>query len=360
MADPGVEYGAADLDEILTFTRASSGTYFNSSGVLTTASTDVMRFDYDPVTLEPLGVLIEGARTNVVLYNRDLTNAAWTKTNVTAAKNQTGIDGVASSASSITATAGNGTCLQTITLGSSARFQTAYVKRITGTGTIEMTMDNGSTWTAITITSSWTRVSIPTQTLANPTVGFRIVTSGDSIAVDYVQNENGAFPSSAILATTTAVARSADVLTTAVGSWFNASEGALIAEWSVLTASSGRRAIAIDDGTANNRFMISAATGGNVIQGAVRVSGSDVASQSFGAITPDSIEKLALAYKLNDFAFSSNGSAAVTDTSGALPGGLTTVRFGSDSSGTQLFGYLRRVFYIPRRVSNTELRELSK
>ena len=188
--------------------RASAATYVNSAVALSNFSSGNLR-------VGDLGALIEPNRTNVVLYNRDLTNAAWTKSNVTAAKDQTGIDGVASSASKITATAGNGTCLQAITLASSARYQTAYVKRLTGSGTVEMTMDNGSTWTAITVTAGWTRVSIPTQTLANPTVGFRIVTSGDAIAVDYVQNENGIYATSPLATTSASTNRNADVVTLA-------------------------------------------------------------------------------------------------------------------------------------------------
>lgn len=166
------------------------------------------RFDFPNATAA--GLLIEESRTNVVLQNRDLTNASWTKTNVTAVKDQTGIDGVANSASKITASAGNGTVTQSITLASSARFQTAFVKRITGTGTVNMTMDGGSTWTAVTVTGSWTRVSIPTQTLANPAIGFQIVTNGDAIAVDFVQNEDGAFATSPIFTTTASVTRAAD------------------------------------------------------------------------------------------------------------------------------------------------------
>src|SRR5690606_23459445 len=116
--------------------------------------------------------------------------AAWTKTNVTANKDQTGLDGVPNSASRITATSSNGTCLQAITHASLTWYLTAFVRRLSGSGTIQMTMDNGSTWTTITVTSEWTRVPIAAQTLANPTVGFRIATSGDSIAVDLVQCEN--------------------------------------------------------------------------------------------------------------------------------------------------------------------------
>ena len=199
------------------FTRADASTcatLFGSDGLLRTAAANVMRIEWVDLdgdgVRETAGILLEGSRINIVLWNRDLTNAAWTKTNVTAAKDQTGIDGVASSASKITATAGNGTCLQAITAGSTQRAQFAYVKRITGSGTINMTMDNGSTWTVVTVTAAWTKVTIPPQTLANPTVGFRIVTSGDAIAVDYVQNEAGPFESSPIATTTTAVTRAGD------------------------------------------------------------------------------------------------------------------------------------------------------
>ena len=193
------------------FERVTYQTSPSSYNATTTAAYYGPRFDYNQSTLAAKGLLLESARTNVVLWNRDLTAASWTKTNVTAAKDQTGIDGVTNSASKITATAGNGTTLQAITLASSARFQSAYVKRVTGSGVVEMTMDNGATWTAVTVTADWTLVSIPTQTLANPTVGFRIVTSGDAIAVDYVQNENGAFASSPIFTTTASIARATDI-----------------------------------------------------------------------------------------------------------------------------------------------------
>jgi hypothetical protein len=198
-----------------TFTRAATKVALDANGVASVIAHSLPAFEWtlDPVSgLMTPGVLLEGARTNVVLWSRDLTNAAWTKTNCTAAKTQLGVDGQAASASLLTATAGNGTCLQAITLASSARYQSAYVKRVTGSGVVNMTTDNGATWTAVTVTSSWSRVRIPSQTLANPTVGFRLVTSGDAIAVDYVQNETGLNASSPIPTTTVAVARAADSL----------------------------------------------------------------------------------------------------------------------------------------------------
>jgi len=203
----GVGYSAPSDIPGWTFTRATPAVSYAETpdGLLVPFSAG------QPRIVSGSGYLPEESRTNVVLWNRDLTNAAWTKSSITAAKDQTGPDGVANSASSITATGANGTVLQAITLGSSARFQTARIKRITGSGTIQMTMDNGATWTSVTVTSAWTRVSIPTQTLANPTVGFRIVTSGDAVAVDFVQNENGTSATSDIPTTTASVTRANDI-----------------------------------------------------------------------------------------------------------------------------------------------------
>ncbi|NOT08944.1 MAG: hypothetical protein HOP28_12165 [Gemmatimonadales bacterium] len=203
----------------LTLVRSTLKTRLDDAGrvLLAAPYAPAWQMDDDATNgiFDSLGLLLEPARTNVVLWNRDLTNAAWTKANCTAAKDQVGADGVVNAASRLTATAANATCLQAITLGSSARWLVARVRRLVGAGTIQMTMDNGATWTALAglMTAGFVRVGIPTQTLANPTVGFRIVTSGDSIAVDFVQNEGSAkFGTSDIPTTTAAVTRNRDAL----------------------------------------------------------------------------------------------------------------------------------------------------
>lgn len=170
-----------------TFARTGVANQFDINGLLTAVATGVKRDGHYIGGVRT--TLIEEARTNIVKNKRDLTAVAWVAVNITPLRDQTGIDGGANTASSIAATAANGTILQTVVDASSARFQTAFVKRLVGTGVVEMTMDGGLTWTAVTVTGAWTRVSIPAQTLANPIMGFRVVTSGDAIAVDWVQNE---------------------------------------------------------------------------------------------------------------------------------------------------------------------------
>ena len=102
----------------------------------TTAAVYSLPIDHNPTTFEPLGVLIEEQRTNLCLYSDDFTNAAWVKTNLTAAKTATGPDGVTNSASTITASASNGVALQAITSASAARSGSVYLKRRTGTGAV--------------------------------------------------------------------------------------------------------------------------------------------------------------------------------------------------------------------------------
>ncbi len=158
------------------------------------------------------GLWMHQNRTNGCLWCRDLTNAAWVKTNVTATKNQAGAELAANSATSLTATAANATCLQTVTATVNTRVFSAYVKRLSGSGTIEMTQDNGVTWTAVTSqinSAGYKLIYIPSASVTNPVMGFRIVTSGDSIAVDFCQNEVGAYPTTPLPTTTATLARGA-------------------------------------------------------------------------------------------------------------------------------------------------------
>ena len=156
-----------------------------------------------------------------MLWCRDLTNTVWTTTAITAMKTQAGFDGTPAAATSLVAAAANATIQQRIADPANVqRQQSAFVKRLSGSGPVEMTMDGGTTWTEVTVANTWTRVSIAPQTLANPTVGLRLANKGDFIAVDCVQNEkltggrDGLYAVSSPITTTAAIAdRAADIVT---------------------------------------------------------------------------------------------------------------------------------------------------
>ena len=71
------------VDPRITFTRASSATYFNKLGVLTTAAANVPRIDYNSSTGACLGLLIEQASTNIVLNSATLSTQSVTTTATT-------------------------------------------------------------------------------------------------------------------------------------------------------------------------------------------------------------------------------------------------------------------------------------
>ena len=83
-APPGVTFDRNFLGGSLgpgaVFTRASTGTYYDSAGVLRSAAIDAPRFDYDPVTLQLKGLLLEDTSTNMVLNSATLVTQSVTTT----------------------------------------------------------------------------------------------------------------------------------------------------------------------------------------------------------------------------------------------------------------------------------------
>ncbi len=78
-----LDFTTGVLDSRLTFTRASTtATYINSSGYVTTAGTNVPRFDHDPTTRAPRGLLVEGQTPTINTYSESFDNAAWIATQI--------------------------------------------------------------------------------------------------------------------------------------------------------------------------------------------------------------------------------------------------------------------------------------
>lgn len=306
------------------------------------------------------GYYVEGARTNLILYSRDMTNVAWVKTNITAALTATGICGGTNIASTLTATAGNGTCLQTITIAAAARSSSAYVKRRTGSGTIEFTRNNGTSWTNITSLingSTFTRVKIENTSVLNPVVGFRIVTSGDAIDVDMVQDEPGAMAGSPIATTTVGVTRNADVLYYQKVGNLSDTAGTAVLAYSV-DMDQATHPVTIEPlGTdVNGRIAYSGSTNSPTLSRSY--DGTNTLTSTGTTHANGALRKHAIKWTGATASISSEGAGSVS--SGSYDGGWGTASIVNVGglSGLEVFGNIRNVSILPTAVTDAQLLSL--
>lgn len=66
------------INSVGSITRSSIGTYFDSAGVMQTAAINQVRENYDPITKEFLGILIESSATNILLNSSSLSTQSVT------------------------------------------------------------------------------------------------------------------------------------------------------------------------------------------------------------------------------------------------------------------------------------------
>ena len=315
----------------------------------TSAARYALPFEWD-TSGNLLGILVEEARTNLCLYSDDLTNAAWTKSNLTTAKTATGPDGVANSATTITATAGNATALQAITSAGAVRVTSVWLKRRTGTGNIDVTQNNGTTWATKSITSSWARYSIAAETWTNPTVGIRVVTSGDAVDVALFDHEVGSFITSAIPTLGSTVTRAVDNISLATSAFpHSATSGTIYAHVTSIKNTTGPfRVVQLNNNNSNTFFDRYIYNGYTSTEG-----------QSLDIAFSGTILRTAAAYAANDIAASDNGSAAVADAT-YTTGTQTVLQIGNSSGSTQYPNcHINQIMYLPRRMTNVELQALT-
>src|SRR5690606_27009248 len=107
--------------------------------------------------------------------------------------------------------------------------------------------------------------------------------------------------------------------------WFNPTEGTLFVDFQRLQGVITETfAMQIDDGTDNNRIVISqdASSGSRVFRARCIVGGVETANITVSSGNANIRGKAVFAYKENDFAFYVNGTAGTPDISGALPTGF--------------------------------------
>lgn len=293
--------------------------------------------------------LCEPATTYRALWCRDLTNAAWAKSNMTAAKTVTGIDGVANSATRLTATGANATVLQQVINGSQSRRFNIFARRVTGVGDIDLTLDNGAGWTTKVITGAWTRIAIG-QTLADPTFGIRIVTSGDVIEVDAVICHDGHYDLSPVFTTTDAITRGGDVASRTFGAEYSTTKGTVVAKFLPYTTDySANKGTILARDTASRHLEL------NQSPAVVSVrDGTTILSTT--TVTAGALHKAAGTFGATvGLRAAKDGNTPVTDVYDGSWGAGTVVQLGHISGVEQLGGEIEWLIYTPDENINTWL-----
>jgi hypothetical protein len=371
--------------------------------LIETVSANQPRFDYDPVTGECRGLLIEESRQNLLTYSEDFATT-WSRNNYNISTNAiTAPDGVLTADKLITINASPiHDLFKTPSLGSNTYTLSIFAKAaeqnlirlriddgIIGRNVI-FNLTSGSISSSTNVTSStitpypngWYRCSITVTTnIINVVFNTPYPYSGDGTSGLYIwgaQLQTGAFPTSYIPTSASTVTRSADLASmtgTNFSSWYNQSEGTLYADLNNITT---RTSITFDRlvalvGTDVNRDVISictqTASGGgaqNKFLAGVSYSpdGSYVLDTFTGAVSggggPDRVGKAILSYKKNDFLFTVSGITPLRDIAGDIPICNRLLIFGASRFQPAPSGHIKRLTYYPRTLKPNQLQYLTQ
>lgn len=391
----------------VTFSRASSATYFNASGVLTTASSNVPRFDYKPSTLAPLGLLREGQSTNLIQGSNAFTNATyWGMAFVTpTAGAVTGVDGTASgvqlndgttanahyttdSSSSVTsgttytfsvyAQAGTASW---ITLGGRGNAfgspSAAWVAFNLATGAVGNTGNTGPlvSYGIQPINNGWYRCWITAIPIASPSGGaFYIAMTGNTnpstgqpvytgtsqtVNVQFAQVEALGFPSSYIPTTSSTVTRAVDVVTISAWPGFLGAAGAsMVLQFDLLSTSFASSTTlfgyAGTSGFSNTVYSWVDTSGNCWVTDIVATSAVTVENGTIGAA--GTTKTLAASVSATGFYGANNGTASSGGTQTGFPNATTIALLDTPwSTGGSVSGHIKKFAAVPYPMSASQL-----
>ena len=339
------------VDPRITFSRASSATYFDEKGVMRTAPAGVPRIDFDPATGECKGLLIEEQQTNLLTYSDQFNNAAWTKGRVSVVENAVISPGGTLTADKLvedTTVSNTHFITQTKNATSNAmtfscyakaaertRFQLQAYEATTpaspvsvlfdlSTGTVISSTGNTTSAYIVPVGNGWYRcVATGTAALLSTTWNIRLASGSDTyytgdgtsgIYIWGVQLEEGSFPTSYIKTEASQVTRAADI-------FGPASLGVI-----------GAGSAVIDAQARSGQTLMS--SGATVV------------------LAPDnSRHRIAVGYDSTSTSSSTDGTAVVS-----AAGSTGGADFSLMPNAT---GYVRRMAIYPRKLSDTNLQAMT-
>jgi hypothetical protein len=389
-------YASVDVGNVTqatgySFTRASDGYYTNSDGTLTNFASGALRRG-------DRGVLIEGARTNLIFRSQEF-GTTWTVQRTTVTENTIAAPDGTTTADTMLETVDNGNhgVFQNITKAASSITYalSCHIKpngrdwailQLTGPGEtnrVRVWFDltgSGTVGSNVAAGTGFSFVSASIQALANgwyrcvavitgdtdtshtlhirPATGDTLIAyAGDITKGLYLwgaQLEAASFPSSYIPTVAASATRAADSLLYTAGVSYPLSLWAEI-ERAVDTGGDEEILRVAFDG--NERSSLSVRSTGDLARAIQRTGAADVADLTVGgALAVNVVHKMAARFALNSVRLACAGTLSTEDTVAAVPTNPVTLTIGQ--SGTP-FGYIRRAAVFNSALTDAQLQTVS-
>ena len=408
-----LDFTTGALDPRVTVTRAlNTATRVNNSGFIEAVNADLPRFDYTPITLQPMGLLIEETRQNLLLQSENFNVSPWTK--VTCSVSSDAIAGPDNTLSADKLIPDNGVTISATTVrqditkaasaltytisvfGKSAEYDRLRIRcqdsgGATNRADVVVNISTGAIVTAAAVAGTFTnpsakvtaygngffRIQLTFTTGTDTFLRIQLVpldstaTTGDGVKGIYLygsQLEAGAFATSYIPTTTTSLTRNADAVSmtgTNFSDWYNATEGTFTVQYSV-PAIGPFILSAVNAASPTTENMYLRYSGGQH-QAVVNTGGAVVTNIYDGTgLNTISNVKTSFAYKNNAYGIRTNGGASAAaianSSSGALPSGINKLCIGSNTQGKGSFlnSPMAKLYYYNISLLNAELSATSK
>lgn len=363
-----------------TFSRASARWRFNSGGVLVQDAANVPSLDYDPITLAVRGLMLEELRTNLLTYSDGTKSQLSVNTGVADAASPLA-SWLANSIQFVGNTGATAVAYKSYTGVAGQQYAfSSFIKMDDGTAPVVSNSTSSGDFSIVignslappafvqSLGSGVYRIGAIRTEAANGTLNAGVIQYTGQSQKPFRVSGHGLEPASSISsyiasagAQTTRAADSAAVTDlTKIG--FNPIEGTLYAEVLVpaaIATVSAAGIVALHDGSVSNRMV--AYFSGGTARVLATIGGTPQSFLVGAAPAAGAVCKLAFAYKANDFAASMNGMAAVPLALSGVPS-VNALRLGGTNQGASsevLNSCLRIWRYIPRRLSNIELQNLT-
>ena len=371
------------LDPRITFYRNSLATYTDDKGIIRTVPENVPRFDHDPTTGESLGLLIEESRTNLLTHSEDL-NQNLLAGFSTAIRNEvfnisppiiggrvwyltdpnTGTDDYIIKSNNSTPT---GDISYSI-----------FVKKLSNsTGSINSHFGNSISWNFDTGTITSNAGNYPATFESYPNGWYRLkftrtysgsTQTGININQGYyiggIQIEAGSFATSYIPTSGSTVTRTADVCYmdgTNFSNWYNSVEGSYFIDFNLKNTSTSDIVILSSPVTSGRypwllyRFTEDFWKYYNGVNGVANIStGTTFSSQN----------KFCISYSSSQGSVSKDGILTLSNNSeisvgSGINANIIKIFSGSTINEFPTSGTIKRFTYYPKRLTNTQLQNLT-